>query len=384
MATRTEAGRTSLAYPALLALSGLDAIGYSVIAPVAPAISRATGAGPALIGALVAAFPAGILIGFPLAGRVVQRRNPQTMIALSLALMGLGCMGFVLGDGLSFYFPARLLMGIGSGGLWIGITFGTLERWPGQEYVCMSRIFAAYSIGSLIGPALGAIGGVRGPFLAYLGLVCTGLVFVRLMGPSPEHLPFRSDRSALRLPGFWPSAAGIAFAILALGTVEGVLPLHLAERLSQGEIGALYVGMSLAVAAGATVAGRFRPRAMLLAAIVTSVAGLSLVGATNALPLWIAALFLVGIGVGTGETGSMGLLLDAVSTERIVTAMVVWSQLSIFGYLAGPLAGGATAEAFGFVAVGLVPLVAALLLLAILFRTRRARPDASAPGAGGP
>ncbi len=372
VATRTEARRPSLAYPALLALSALDAVGYSVIAPVAPAISRATGAGPALIGALVAAFPAGILIGFPLAGRAVQRRKPPTVIALSLALMGLGCMGFVLGDGLSAYFPARLLMGIGSGGLWIGITFGTLERWPGQEYLCMSRIFAAYSIGSLIGPALGAIGGVRGPFLAYLGLVCAGLVLVRLMGPSPEHRPFRSDRSALRLPGFWLSSAGIAFAILALGTVEGVLPLHLAERLSQGEIGALYVGMSLAVAAGATAAGRFRPRVMLLGAIVTSVAGLSLVGATDALPLWIAALFLVGIGVGIGETGSMGLLLDAVSTERIVTAMVVWSQLSMVGYLAGPLVGGAVVQALGFAALGAVPFAAGVGLLVLAQRASRA------------
>ena len=43
-------------------------------------------------------------------------------------------------------------------GIWIGVTFDTLARWPGQEYLCMSRIFAAYSAGGLIGPTLGAIG----------------------------------------------------------------------------------------------------------------------------------------------------------------------------------------------------------------------------------
>ena len=48
-------------------------------------------------------------------------------------------------------------MGFGSGGLWTGITFATLGRWPGQEYLCMSRVFAAYSVGGLLGPAIGAI-----------------------------------------------------------------------------------------------------------------------------------------------------------------------------------------------------------------------------------
>ena len=48
-------------------------------------------------------------------------------------------------------------MGVGSGGIWIGVTFDTLERWPGQEYLCMSRVFAAYSVGGLIGPALGVV-----------------------------------------------------------------------------------------------------------------------------------------------------------------------------------------------------------------------------------
>ena len=42
--------------------------------------------------------------------------------------------------------------------------------------------------------------------------------------------------------------------------MEGVLPLHLAERLTQAEIGALYVGLSLVVAMSAAAAGSRRPR----------------------------------------------------------------------------------------------------------------------------
>ena len=87
-------------------------------------------------------------------------------------------MGSSLGDSLAVYFAARTLMGLGSGGIWIGVTFDTLERWPGQEYVCMSRVFAAYSAGGLIGPALGAFGGIHGPFLAYLAMLLLAIPLV--------------------------------------------------------------------------------------------------------------------------------------------------------------------------------------------------------------
>jgi MFS family permease len=84
------------------------------------------------------------------------------------------------------------------------------------------------------------------------------------------------------------------------------------------------------------------------------------------------ALAVAGVGVGLGETGSIGLLLEAVPAERSVTAMVVWSQVGIVGYLVGPLAGGAVAELAGFAWVGVVPLAAAAALIALVVRTGRA------------
>ena len=113
------------AYPLLLTLGALDATGYSVIVPVAPAISDATGAGPATIGLLVASFPAGMVAGFALAGAAVRRLGPRALLAASLALVALGALGFALGDSMAVYFLARTLMGVGSGGIWIGVTFDT-------------------------------------------------------------------------------------------------------------------------------------------------------------------------------------------------------------------------------------------------------------------
>jgi MFS family permease len=369
----TAARGATAAYPLLLAIGALDAAGYSVIVPVAPAIADATGAGPATIGALVASFSAGMVAGFALAGWAVRRHASRILLIGSLALVTLGALGFVLADSLGAYFAARTLMGLGSGGIWIGVTFDTLERWPGQEYLCMSRVFAAYSVGGLVGPALGAFGGIHGPFLAYLVLLLLAVPAVLFVAEPSTRRSFGADRAVLRTRPFWVASAAILFAVLALGVLEGVLPLHLAERLTQAQIGALYVGASVVVAVSATASGGRRPRPLVFAAVLLSVAGISLAGIAVSVPLWLLAVGLAGVGIGLANTGSLGLLVQAVPVERIVTAMVVWSQVGIVGYLLGPLAGGMVADGPGYAYVGLVPAAAGLLVVALL----RARPIAT-------
>jgi MFS family permease len=369
------------AYPLLLALGALDATGYSVIVPVAPAIADATGASPATIGLLVASFPAGMVAGFALAAWLVRRFGAKALLCGSLPLVALGGLGFVLGDSLTVYFPSRALMGVGSGGIWIGVTFDTLERWPGQEYLCLSRVFAAYSVGGLIGPALGVFGGISGPFLAYLALLAFATPLVLLVAAPATRRDFAADRAALRLRSFWVASAAIMFAVLALGVLDGVLPLHFAERLSQAQIGALYVGASLIVALSAGASGGMRPQPLVFGAVGLAVVGITLAGMAVTVPLWLLALLLAAVGIGLANTGSLGLLVEAVPVERIVTAMVVWSQIGIIGYLLGPLAGGFVADGPGYAYVGVVPAAAALVVLALSAspHARTSTPRSSAP-----
>lgn len=363
--------RGTAAYPLLLGLGALDATGYSLIVPVAPVIADATGAGPATIGLLVASFPAGMVAGFAVAGWAVRRHGSRALLVASLTLVAVGSLGFVVGDSLGVYFAARTLMGLGSGGIWIGVTFDTLERWPGQEYLCMSRVFAAYAVGGLVGPALGAFGGVHGPFLAYVALVALALPVVLLVDPPLARRGFAADRGALRARAFSVAAAAVLFAALALGVLEGVLPLHLAERLSQAQIAAFYVGASLIVALSGAASGGRTPRPLVLVAVLLVVAGITLAGAVASVPLWLLALALAAVGIGLGNTGSLGMLVEAVPVERIVTAIVVWSQIGILGYLLGPLAGGIVAESGGYGYVWLVPAAAGLLVIALSSRQPR-------------
>ena len=113
--------------------------------------------GPGLIGALVASFALGSVFASVLAAVGVKRGRTTRVLTISLAMAAFGSSGFVFGDGLGVYFVSRFLMGMGAGGVWMGITFNILERYPGQEYLCMSRVFAAYAVGGLVGPVLGSL-----------------------------------------------------------------------------------------------------------------------------------------------------------------------------------------------------------------------------------
>lgn len=349
----------------LLALAALDSAGYSIIAPVVPEIDEATGAGPAVIGALVACFAVGQIAGYPLAGRGLQWRHSRFVLAGSLALIVVGDLGFILGEGLAVYFPARLVQGIGAGGLWMGLSFAVMERYPGREFQRLTGITAAYGVGAIAGPAMGGSGGIRAPFLIHLVLVVVLALALTQVGAPRERIAFQSDRTALRTGAFWLACAGILLVALTLGTFDGPLPLHFADRLAQAEIAALYVVAALIGAVCATLAGYLPPRPSLTAATVLLPAGVALAGLTSTVWLWVLAAVIVGVGLGLGEAGSLGVLLETIGVERMIVAMVVWSQLWAVGYLVGPAVGGGVAEALGFAAIGLVPLVAALGVLAV-------------------
>ena len=145
------AGATCV-YPVLLGLGALDAAGYSLIGPVLPALAVTTGASPRTLGWLTASFPLTMLVGFLLAVRLLRTARARGGLRRSAGPAGGGCAGLRAQRRHRVLFAGRMVMGLGSGALWIAVTFRTLEYWPGQEYRCMSRVIAAYSVGALVGP----------------------------------------------------------------------------------------------------------------------------------------------------------------------------------------------------------------------------------------
>jgi MFS family permease len=269
-------------------------------------------------------------------------------------------------------------MGLGSGGLWIAIVLGTIERFRGDEYRRLTSILGAYAVGAVAGPAFGALEGVRAPFVAFLVVTVAGLAVASRLSPPRERMLVRADRAAMRSGGFAFASIGILAIAVGYGIVEGPLTLHLGDRLGQGELAALYVAAAVVTGVAAVAAGSLRPHPLVAAGALLLAVGIALAGATHGLLAWLPALALVAVGIGLGECGALGVLLEAVGPERIVTALVVWSQVWSLGYLAGPVVGGLMAEVAGYAALGLVPALAAVVVLAASRRSNAgSRPSES-------
>lgn len=370
--------RDRVSYAAFLVLALLDSVGYGIIGPIVPAISTATGAGPALTGALVATFGIGMALGFYPAGLAVRRYGSVTVLAVAVGLSAVGAATFLAPIELPLVFAGRLLMGFAAGGLWMGIALGVVERWPGGEYKRLAGVMAMYSAGAIAGPALAGVGGIREPFAAYLGLLAVGAVALLLLGPPHRDAPaFTSDREALRRPGFAVSAAAITLVSVTVGMFDGVLPLHLDDHLGQEGIAVLYAASGVIMALFSILGARVAIRTAVVVGAVALIAGLSLVGVTGAVPWWVLAVAVTAVGFGLSQTGSLGYLLGAVGTDRMILAMVVWSQLFALGYLVGPIVGGIVAATLGYAAIGLVSLALGAPVFAALARMPR---TSSPPG----
>jgi MFS family permease len=138
-----------LAYPILLLLGVTDSAAYSLIGPILPTLRQATGSTDTTMSMLAATFPLAMLAGFALAGRLARARRTPAALLVGLCCLLVGSLTIVITTVLPMLFAARALMGVGSGCVWMAITLRTLQYWPGQQYLCMSRIYAAYSVGAL-------------------------------------------------------------------------------------------------------------------------------------------------------------------------------------------------------------------------------------------
>ena len=290
-----------LPFAALVYLAALDAVGFGVIAPVLTAIEDETGSSALTLGTLVGVFAIGQALGFPLGTMLARRFGTAGCLYGGIALLVLGTVAFVLFEGLAVWFPARAVMGLGSGALWIGTVLGTVEHFPGNEYRRLTGVMAAYGLGGIAGPAFGALPGTHLPFAAYLVVLLVSPFAVAVMGPPLAPQTHAPDWRPLRRRGFLLSAVSVLALAVGLGVLDGTLPLHLDDLLDQSEIGVLYVAAALAVSVATLLAGRLAPRPIAVVGPAVCALGIGIVAVTTSVPAWIVGLAVAAAGSRAGS-----------------------------------------------------------------------------------
>jgi MFS family permease len=198
---------------------------FAVVPPLIPRLVHDVHLTTTEVGVLVAAYPAGILLGAVPSIAMVDRRGVRVTTLAGLGLLVAATLGFAWGTSGVMLDSARLLQGFGGAVAWAGaLAWLTSTTAAARRGSVIGGAVGAALIGMVLGPAMGAVAAQagRGPVFSALAVV---LVLLALAAPIAAPASSRargSARSLLRLLRNRQAAVGNGI-LAAIGVVGGTV-----------------------------------------------------------------------------------------------------------------------------------------------------------------
>ena len=357
----------------------IDLIGFGIVLPILPLWAEEFGASPVQIGVITASYAVMQLIFAPVWGRLSDRYGRRPVILVSLAGSALAALAIGLAGTLLVIFLARVLQGVAGASYaaaqaYVADVTSRAERAKG-----MGMIGAAFGIGFVLGPAIGALFASvddRLPFFVAAGLAAANLLvaYRRLPesrrpgaaeAPAPRLALVRRALAARDLaPLVWISFV----ATFAFVGMESTFALFGERRfdydMTQMALLFTYIGVVTVVAQGwmvARVAGRWGERRVMIGGLLGTAVGL--LGVAAAEDLWLLLLALGVLSLAAGLVFSTTTALISLAASEQEQGLVLGLSASVGGAarIAGPLAATALFQHAGIA----VPLVMGAALFAL-------------------
>jgi len=328
----------------------VEAVGYGVVAPTLPFLARGAGAGDVQIGFLVGLYAAvGLVAGVPF-GALANRLGRRPLVLVGLGCLTIASVGFVLAPSYAWLVGARFAQGLGATAIWVGALTIAADLSPDASMGrSLSWITGSWSLGFVVGPALGGIGSVRFPFLVYAVLSAVAFAAGLVALPETGRLGVRTTLSGvlrvLRYPAVLASAAATFALSFFYGTFEAFGPL-LADQMSVRRIG---IGLLFAIAGLPSIvlprftgqlADRLGDTRLIIGGLVYAAAlNAAFLPLVSALPLW-AVFLMVGLVEVLIYVPAVALLNRGMARDDRVYATSSHSYAFSSGFFLGPLLGG--------------------------------------------
>ncbi len=192
----------------------MDVIGITLLSPVAPQIILRYSSSALIVTLVPVVYAAGQFVAAPFFGKLGDRWGRRPVLLFSLAGQALGYFLFGLGGSLAMLIFARLVGGLTSGNLSTASAYIADISKPEERSKNFANISTAWSLGLILGPALG---GIMGQFSLETPAYVAGIVTVMnvILGYFllPESLPMeRREAAPLRLRDLDPIHSIIVMA----------------------------------------------------------------------------------------------------------------------------------------------------------------------------
>ena len=345
---------------AVLSVCGLaiftDVAGVGVVVPAIPQFAALFGASEAALAYAFSAFSVAFLIAALPLGYVVDRTGRADLVAVP----GDGVRGRVCAQLRVRRSAVDLRSGPGTAWCRLGgdLGGGSAPRWPASPASRTGGGWAwgssrwPWGLGLVVGPALGSLGGLRTPFVAYLGIavVAAVLVLVVLRGERTHHGAAGLHYGALLRRRRMSAACLVVLVLYAgVGMMEVLFPLYMDSLgYAKSGIGLLFVLLAVTMIASQPLVGRWINRVgatlPIAACLVLVAALLTLMVVGRSFAAWTPVFLVLGIAVGMGVSASMFLVAAETKAEERGAAYGLWNFSFSVGYLVGPVIGGTLAQ----------------------------------------
>ncbi len=401
LAGRRRGGRPPLppGFATIWTTVALDLVGFGIILPVLPLYAERFGARPATIGLLLASFSVAQLLFAPVWGSVSDRIGRKPVLILSLAGTALGSLLTGLAGSLPLLFLGRIVDGVSGASVSVAQASVADLAPPAERPRLFGLLGAAFGIGFVAGPALGALaalGGSRLPFLLAAAVAgANALVAVRRLpethpGPSgAADEPEASERAALVPESSGPAPAAPAaapgapagagpglsrllaiafFSLVAFSGFEATFALFGERRLSFGpaSTGVVFtaVGVVLVLVQTTLVrpaVARLGESPTLRLALAVNAGGLALLAVVHSWAVLVPALLALVVGQGLAQPSITSAVSGRARAGRRGRALGVQQSAGGLARVVGPVAGGL---AFQHAGVG-SPFLAGAVVMAL-------------------
>jgi multidrug resistance protein len=405
--TKTSSGKSPLIVIFLTVF--IDLIGFGIIIPLSPFLARRFNASAFEVGLLLSIYSVMQFIFSPMWGALSDRIGRRPVILISLFGGALSYIAFGFAGDLWLLFVARALAGMFGGNISTAHAYIADVTKPEERSKGMGLIGAAFGIGFIFGPLLGAGLGIVGQKLgsepplgmgfsalgaAALCLCNFGFAYFNLKESLPPEKRKKTTVRRHRLKEIAhhlmrPQSGALMFVFflsgLAMAQMESMLFPFVADVFGWGleisSYGFAYVGVLMAFTQGFLIRKampKFGERKTLLIGLLLFALSLFAIPIASSAVLLGAVMTILAIGNGFMRPPNLGLISIATPHDEQGAAMGVTNSLASLGRILGPIIGGFLYERVSkgapFVFAG------ALTLFAAFLAARAAKKLKGAPG----
>lgn len=333
---------------ALMLVTFVNMLGFTIVMPVVPFIVSEIGGDPTVQGALISTFAVGQLASAPLWGLVSDRLGRARVITMGTTVMGMGHLAFALSWDVPSAIASRALSGLGGGAIsavqaMVADLTGHRERTG-----AMGAFGAMFGLGFVLGPAIGGLLGALGTraplyLAAFLSLASAA---------ASTALPSTSAAS----PGPVRPRAGLPLALLlgavlafytAFSQFEALFSYYGAFSMGLSQLGLglafMYMGAVTALVQGVLVrrlSRRVSDGALASLGTATLAVGLLTLPYAGHLAQLLASLLAISMGAGLAMPTLFSMASKMAPQHLRGATMGLVQASSSMGRIVGPLLGG--------------------------------------------